>query len=250
MPYSNLTLALNRGDPTPLYEQLRRSIRNAIEQKQLIADEALPAERDIATDLGVSRITVRKAVDGLVEDGLLNRRHGVGTFVSSRIQKSMAALSSFSEDITSRGWQSRSEWLRKTEDRLTPGESLSLGLPPDHRVFRLDRIRFADEKPLAIEYSIVPATCLESADDIGTSLYRAMERAGQRPVRALQRIQAIAFDRDQAELLQVQAGDPGLVIERRGYRQDGELVEVTQSWYRGDSYDFIAELNIEQGSTS
>ena len=85
MPYSNLAFALNRGDPTPLYQQLRRSIRDAIEQKRLIADQALPAERDIAIDLGVSRITVRKAVDGLVEDGLLHRRHGVGTFVSSRV---------------------------------------------------------------------------------------------------------------------------------------------------------------------
>jgi GntR family transcriptional regulator len=244
MPYSARTIPLDRSDPTPLYQQLRRSIRDAIETKELDSDDALPAERDIAADLGVSRITVRKAIDGLVEDGLLDRRHGAGTFVSSRIQKSVAALSSFSEDIKSRGWQPQSEWLRKSEDRLTPTESLSLGLPPHQEVYRLDRIRFADEKPLAIEHTIIPAACLDSLDDIGTSLYKAMERTGQRPTRALQRIQAVALTQRQAELLDVTAGDPALHIERRGYRDDGELVEVTQSYYRGDSYDFIAELNL------
>jgi GntR family transcriptional regulator len=244
MPYSALTISLDRADPTPLYRQLRRSIRDAIETNELVADDALPAERDVAANLGVSRITVRKAIDGLVEDGLLDRRHGAGTFVSSRIQKSVATLSSFSEDIKNRGWQPKNEWLRKSEDRLTPAESLSLGLPPHQEVYRLDRIRFAAEKPLAIEHTIIPVACLDSLDDIGTSLYKAMERTHQRPTRALQRIQAVALTQSQAELLDVRAGDPALHIERRGYRDDGELVEVTKSYYRGDSYDFIAELNL------
>lgn len=248
MSYSSQPTSLDRNNPTPLYQQLRRSIRAAIEAETLIADDALPAEREIAADLGVSRITVRKAIDGLVEDGLLERRRGAGTFVSSRIQKNMAALSSFSEDIAGRGWRPRSEWISKTKGRVTPEESLALGFAPDVSVYRLDRIRFAEEKPLAIEHSMILASCIESLGDIGTSLYAAMDLNDQRPTRALQRLQAVAFDDHQASLLAVNPGDPGLFIERRGYRADGVMVEVTKSYYRGDSYDYVAELNVEQST--
>lgn len=217
-------------------------MRDAIEQNRLEPDEALPAERDIALDLGVSRITVRKAIDGLVEEGLLDRRHGAGTFVASRIQKNMAALSSFSEDMATRGWQSRSEWLSKTKDEISSAEALALGLAPDTAIYRFDRIRYAGETPMAIEHAIVPADYLPSVDAVATSLYVALEKTGSRPTKALQRLQAIAFDEDQAALLSINPGDPGLFIERRGFLDDGRLVEVTRSYYRGDAYDFVAEL--------
>jgi GntR family transcriptional regulator len=235
---------LDRSSQMPLYQQLRRSLRDVIEQDVLAPDDVLPAERDIAVDFGVSRITVRKAIEGLVEEGLLDRRHGAGTFVASRIQKNMAALSSFSEDMASRGWQARSDWLSRKEGQVTPAESLALGLPPGMAVYRFDRIRYAGDTPLAIEHSIVPASCLPSIDSVDTSLYAALELTNHRPTKALQRLQAIAFDKDQAALLGINAGDPGLFIERRGFLDDGRAVEVTRSYYRGDAYDFVAELGL------
>lgn len=235
---------LNRSNPMPLYQQLRRSLRAAIEQDVLAPDDALPAERDIAVDFGVSRITVRKAIDGLVEEGLLDRRHGAGTFVASRIQKNIATLSSFTEDIASRGWQARSEWLSKSADKVSPTESIALGLPPGMTVYRLDRIRYAAEMPLAIEHAIVPASCLPSIDAVATSLYAALEKTNHRPTKALQRMQAIALDEEQARLLNVNEGDPGLFAERRGFLNDGRLIEITRTYYRGDAYDFVAELAV------
>ena len=243
MSLESMVRSLDRSNPTPLYRQLRRSLREAINEDVLAPDDSLPAERDIAEDFGVSRITVRKAIEGLVEEGLLDRRHGAGTFVASRIQKNMATLSSFSEDIASRGWQASSQWLSKAEARVTPSESLALGLPPETVVYRFDRIRFAEDKPLALEHAIVPASCLPSLDAVGTSLYAALELTGNRPKKALQRLQAIAFDAEQARLLGVDEGDPGLFIERHGYLDDGRIVEVTRSYYRGDAYDFVAELS-------
>lgn len=242
MSLNSVAEALDRSSPTPLYQQLRRSLRQAIEQDVLAPDDALPAERDIAVDFGVSRITVRKAIDGLVDEGLLDRRHGAGTFVAARIQKNMAALSSFSEDIASRGWPSRSEWLGRKEVLVTPSESLAMGLSPGTSVYHFDRIRFAADMPLAIEHAIVPSSCLPSIDVVGTSLYEALDAVNCRPTRALQRLQAIAFDEEKAELLGVKPGDPGLSIERRGFLADGRLVEITRSYYRGDAYDFVVEL--------
>jgi GntR family transcriptional regulator len=146
--------------------------------------------------------------------------------------------------MTSRGWTARSEWLGRSEGQVTPDEALALGLPPGMTVYRFDRIRYANDRPLAIEHSIVPASCLPSVDAIDTSLYAALELTNHRPTKALQRLQAIAFDKEQAELLCVCIGDPGLFIERRGFVGDGRAVEITRSYYRGDAYDFVAELAV------
>jgi GntR family transcriptional regulator len=84
---------------------------------------------------------------------------------------------------------------------------------------------------------------LPGLEAVGASLYTALEAAGHRPVRALQRLRAVLFDAEQAKLLHVEAGAPGLFIERRGFLEDGRAIEMTHSWYRGDAYDFVAELN-------
>jgi GntR family transcriptional regulator len=227
----------------PLYQQLQQAIREAIQNRVLSPDEALPPERDMAEEFAVSRITVRKALDGLVSEGLLLRRQGAGTFVASRVEKSFSKLSSFSEDMISRGRTPRSEWLKRAEGAVTPEESMVLGLSPGSPIYRFNRIRFADDLPMALEYTSIPGFCLPSAQAVGSSLYEALEAAGHRPTRALQRLRAVLFTPEQAELLRVQPGDAGLLIERRGYLKDGRPAEFTQSYYRGDAYDFVAELN-------
>lgn len=227
----------------PLYQRLQLALRRAIASQMLRPEDALPPERDLAQGFEVSRITVRKALDGLVEEGLLTRRQGAGTFVAGRVEKQFAKLSSFSEDMATRGRQARSQWLTKVESGVTPDESLTLGLSPGTRVFRFSRIRFADQLPMAIEQSTVPGFALGSPDEVETSLYDALDKRGHRPVRALQRLRAVLFDSEQAKLLDIEPGAPGLFIERRGYLEDGRAVEMTHSWYRGDAYDFVAELD-------
>ncbi|QIK78585.1 GntR family transcriptional regulator [Sphingomonas piscis] len=229
----------------PLYQRLQLALRGAIERQLLKPEDALPPERDLASDFDVSRITVRKALDGLVADGLLTRRHGAGTFVAGRVEKQFSKLTSFSEDMASRGRVPRSEWLSKVESLVSPDESLTLGLSPGSRVFRFSRIRFADQMPMAIEESTVPSFALGSADEVEASLYEALDIRGHRPARALQRLRAVLFDAEQARLLRIEQGAPGLLIERRGYLEDGRAVEMTRSWYRGDAYDFVAELNAQ-----
>jgi GntR family transcriptional regulator len=227
----------------PLYRRLEERLRHAIESGALKPDQALPPERDLSEDLGVSRITLRKALDGLVGGGLLTRRQGAGTFVSGRVEKSFSKLTSFSEDMAARGRTSRSEWLARAEGTVTPDESLMLGLSPGTPVYRFHRIRFADDFAMALEYSTIPGFALPSPTVVRGSLYEALNAAGNRPVRALQRLRAVLFDAQKAQLMGVEPGAPGLLIERRGFLEDGRAVEMTQSWYRGDAYDFVAELN-------
>ncbi len=233
---------LAAGARGSLHQRLARGLRDAIEQGIVRPAEPLPAERDLATDFAVSRITVRKALDALVADGLLIRRQGAGTFVAGRVEKQFAKLSSFTEDMAARGRDVSSRWLLRGEGTVAPDESLMLGLSPGAPVYRLRRIRIADALPMAIEHSAIPGWALAGVDAVGDSLYQALEAAGNRPSRALQRLRAVLFTGEQAELLGVEEGAPGLFIERRGFLDDGRAIEATQSWYRGDAYDFVAEL--------
>jgi GntR family transcriptional regulator len=240
---SQILQPLDNQSTLPLYQQLQRSLREAIERRVLGPDDALPAERELATELDVSRITVRKAIDGLVGEGLLVRRQGSGTFVSARVEKNFSKLTSFSEDMRARGRTPRSVWLKRSAGTVTPEESLTLRLSPGTPVYRFQRIRFADEAPMALEYATVLASCLPSLDAVDSSLYEALERTGNRPVRALQRLRAVLLTAEQAELLGAQERDAGLLVERLGFHKDGRAVEFSQSYYRGDIYDFVAELS-------
>jgi GntR family transcriptional regulator len=234
---------LDETSAQPLYQQLQRALRGAIENGIIGPDDALPPERDLAEMLGVSRITVRKAIDELVEDGLLIRKQGSGTFVSNRVEKNFAKLTSFSEDMRARGREPRSVWLNRAEGTVTPEESLTLRSSPGTPVFRFHRIRYADDAPMAIEYATVIASCLTSLETVESSLYEALERTGNRPVRALQRLRAVLLTAEQAKLLKAQEGEAGLLVARVGYLKDGRAVEYSQSYYRGEIYDFVAELS-------
>lgn len=241
--FSEAVGPLDEKTRDPLYKQLQRKLRNAIANDLLKPEDLLPAERDMANEFNVSRITVRKALEGLVNEGLLTRRQGSGTFVAARVEKSFSQLTSFSEDMVSRGLNPSMSWLEKKESEVTPEEVMNYGLSPGMKVYRLNRIRFADNAPMSIEYAIIPAFCLSSIDDVDSSLYEALEKNDCRPSRALQRLRAVLLSEEQAELLDAKVNDAGLLVERRGFMKDGRIIEISHSYYRGDTYDFVAELS-------
>jgi GntR family transcriptional regulator len=234
---------LDESSSLPLYQQLQRALREAMDRRLLGPDDALPAERDLATEFCVSRITVRKAIDGLVSEGLLVRRQGSGTFVVARVEKNFSKLTSFSEDMRARGRTPRSVWLQRSEGTVSPEEAIALRSSPGTPVYRFHRIRFANDAPMSIEYATVLASSLPSLDSVESSLYEALEKAGNRPVRALQRLRAVLLTGEQARLLQAKEKDAGLLVERLGFLKDGRAAEFSQSYYRGDTYDFVAELS-------
>lgn len=231
------------GSGNPAYRRLRHVLRRMIEDGELAPGQSIPGERDLAALLGVSRVTVRKALAGLVAEGLLSQRQGAGTFVADRIVKSFSKLSSFTDDLRARGLRPRSVFLDRQTGEVTPEEAMALNLSPGARVVRLTRLRYAGEEPLAIEHSAVPEAVLADPQAVENSLYEALDRHGGRPVRALQRLRAVALDTRQSRLMGLPSGSPALLIERRGFAADGRVVEFSRSYYRGDAYDFVAELH-------
>jgi GntR family transcriptional regulator len=241
------TLKQSAQSGAPLYLQLRKSIEDAVNRGLIGPGDALPSERDIASKADISRVTVRKAVQDLVKGGILVQRHGSGTFVAprmERVEQSLSRLTSFTEDMARRGMVARSEWLDRGIYAPSPDEMMVLGLSAKELVARVARLRIADDTPLAIERASLSTATLPDPEAVTTSLYAALETTGHRPVRAVQRISAANLGDDDARLLEVPPGIAGLHIERISYLASGKVIEFTRSIYRGDAYDFVAELRL------
>lgn len=237
-----------RPQEGPLYLQLKRWIEDAVRRGAVKPGDALPSERDLAARVEMSRVTVRKAVQHLVREGVLVQRHGSGTYVApqpNRVEQSLSQLTSFAEDMARRGMSLRSVWLDRGIYVPSPLETVTLGLGASDNVARVARLRISGETPLAIERASLSAAILPDPESIGTSLYAHLDKSRNRPVRAIQRIRAVSLEGEDADLLDVAAGSASLHIERTSYLASGRVVEFTRSIYRGDTYDFVAELRLD-----
>ncbi len=235
-------LLAEKADATPIYLRLAAILRDKVHAGEFAVGEALPSERDIAERMAVSRVTVRKAIDLLMREGVLSRKQGSGTFVAPRIEQPSSILAGFSEDLRRRGLVAGSVWLEKRIDIAAPDEVIAFGLPVHARVNRFRRIRTANGEALALEHAVVPETYLPDPLIVADSLYAALDAMGAKPVTGLQRVTASLATEDEARHLDVPGGAAVLRIERRGYIADGTMVELTRSAYRGDRYDFVSQL--------
>ncbi|POR45181.1 GntR family transcriptional regulator [Bosea psychrotolerans] len=247
---TELLAALNPASATPRYLQLAAAIRYLIQRDVFRADEALASERDLAAWTSFARITVRRAIEVLLREGILTRRQGSGTYVTRRIEQPLSVLASFTEEMSSRGRRAGSIWLSKEVARVSSSEALALGLDPGGSVLRLSRVRTAENEPLAIETAAVPASLLSSPDLVGDSLYAALAAAGCRPARGVQRLHASLATTQEAKLLMIPPGSAVLRIERRAFLANGRPIEFTVSAYRGDRYDFVATLRSSPSETN
>lgn len=237
-----LAKALSDNSGEPLYRRLEDAIKQAIGQGGLKRAAVIPSERALCEALGISRVTVRRAIEGLVSDGLLDRRQGAKTVVSSRLEKSLATMTSFSEDMRSRGLNPGCVWISREISRPSPTEMMALGISGSAQVVRLRRLRTADAQPIAIETATLPARFVPDPQTVQASLYEYLEATGALPVRALQRMQAKPATEEERQLLATPEDASLLIVERRCFLADGQIVEFTQTKYRGDVYDFVIEL--------
>lgn len=226
----------------PLYQKMAASLRAALRSGALPVGSGVPPERELSAMLGVSRVTVRRAIEELVQEGLLQSKQGSGTSVSGRVEQALSALGSFSEDMLRRGYVPGSRWISRELAHPSPDEILALGLAPTEPVIRLARVRTADGAPIAVERAALRAALLGGELDFGDSLYEALRRHGVFPQRAFQRLRAEVVSGPDARLLGLQDAGPVLATERRSFTNEGRPVELTRSIYRGDRYDYVVEL--------
>jgi GntR family transcriptional regulator len=207
---------------------------------------AIPPERRLAADLGVSRPTLRAVVDELVREGFLHRRHGSGTYVAEPKIALALTLTSFTEDMQRRGMRPDSRVL--SFDIVTAGAKLGqkLHLSPSDQVWAIERLRLADDETMAIEFLHVPralAPELTRRDLEHHSFYDLLrERHGVVVANGVQTIEPTVVNAEEAEILGVPVHAPAFLFERVSTSERGEVVEFVRSVYRGDRYKLVTEL--------
>ncbi|MGS0896690.1 GntR family transcriptional regulator [Burkholderia stagnalis] len=227
---------------TPLYLQLARNLASAIHAGAWQAGEALPSERLLSVSVGVSRITARRALALLVEQGLIKRARGAGSFITPRVADPLSRLVGFTAKMQQRGFMPDSVWLSRRLRAASRDELTHLGLAPGATVARLERLRRADGIVMAVEHSTLPAAVVPDPLALGASLYEYLEARGMNVVRALQHFRAVNATREIAKWMGLKPGAALLVITRIGYGADQRAIEVTETYCRDDYYDFVAEL--------
>jgi GntR family transcriptional regulator len=213
---------------------------------ELQVGDALPSERRLATDLGVSRPTLRAVIDELVREGLLLRRHGSGTYVAEPKIALPLTMTSFSEDMARRGMRPGSRVV--AFDCLAAGAKLGqrLQISPVDEVWVITRLRLADDETMAIEWLHAPRALLgdlrrEELSD--HSYYELLKtRRGITIASGVQTIEPTVTSPEEAELLGVPVHSPAFLFERTTQSDGGEVVEFVRSVYRGDRYRLVTEL--------
>jgi len=223
----------------PKGAQLRAALEQLIEG--LGPGALLPSERMLAERFGLARMTVRRELDRLCADGLAYRVERQGTFVAERRIVQSDALSSFSEDILSRGMTPGGYVIAQEVIAAPDAVAAALERPPGLPVVRIHRVRTADGVPLAVEWVHLPADdfpLLERAPLDDRSLYRLLrQRYGVVFGEATQRASAVALSAEEAALLEAAAGAPAFLFRRVTRRVNGRVIESARSLYRGDRYE-------------
>ena len=230
---------------SPVYIQIHNQLRENIENGHWKVGQKIPAERELAAEFGVSRMTLRQAIQTLVDEGVLERRVGSGTFVASRkVQDKMAGVTSFTELMIAAGKKPSSKTISYHLTTPSQSEIERLKLEPDERVLRMERIRYGNEIPICYEVATVPAKLVEnfSKTEITSSFYRTLEKkANLYPGPAVQWVSAISATEKIAEYLRIRRGDALLHLIQLSYLQDGRPFEYVHTQYVGSRFEFVLE---------
>lgn len=237
-------LTVDRSSPVPLYFQVAQELQRLIDTEALPAGTRLTNEIEFADRLGVSRPTMRRAIQYLVDRGLLVRKRGVGTqVVRNQVNRSLE-LTSLYDDLEKAGRKPRTEVL--SSGMVEAGEDVveALGLPAGSEVFELRRLRYADDEPIALMTNYLPAGLIDVEPEVfgTTGLYELIRAAGYRIRVADQNIGATNAPADIATLLHEKKGAALITMRRVAYDDEGMAVEYGTHVYRSSRYSFSLTL--------
>jgi GntR family transcriptional regulator len=239
---------IDKSSPIPYYEQLAELLRHEIAAKQAGSElYQLPSENDLAERHGLSRATVRHALDELESEGWIYRQKGVGSFAAvRRLVQDLTQLVSTTEDMRQRGWKMVTRVLSLAQMHAAPHVAAMLELPPDALSYEVRRLRVVEDVPLSVQTAYLPASlCPRLEDnDLTASLYRLLEsRYGLRLWSGTETLRARGATESEASLLDVHEGAAVMYMERVTYAATGAPAEFLEAVWRGDRYDFKVSLS-------
>ena len=240
-------MKIDRKSHVPVYWQIKESILKEITSGNLKPGDKILSEPQLKDKYGVSRLTARSAVTELVNEGYLIRKQGYGTFIQKpRIENSQERFKGFKSDMEDKGFTVSSTILESREISAPEFIQSSLVLDSNHKVFKIKRLRFANNEPIVIHESYIPSELCPNLlqYDFGKgSLYSVFTDKYKKTINnATEHLEAISADSEIASLLEIKQGDPILFIQRTSFIEDNIPFEYSRSWYRGDRYIFDIHL--------
>jgi GntR family transcriptional regulator len=246
---------LERNGNIPLVYQLGEAIRQKIVQREYGLGEPIPTEDQLQKFYGVSRTTVRLALAKLVNEGYIRRQQGKGTYVNPQglvakgkpksLSIDMFGVKSTTQIIQSAGMKVKTEVLHFGSELPSEDVAEKLGIHAKDPVLHFERIRYADDRPLVLEKSWIPAAqCPDlQREDLKSSLYLVLFKKYHHHIGAAhQSLRAILASELDARILGLQIGDPMMLVHGVTYLDDGRAIEAQESHFRGESMEFIIEL--------
>ncbi len=239
---------INKKSPVPVYFQLRNSIMERIKNGEYKLGSLIPSERELSEQLGISRMTVRQALSLLVNEGVLYREKGRGTFVS-KIVFEQKNIMSFSEMVRKKGAKPKTEILYFKEVKSPPDISIQLDMEDNEKIYNLKRLRFADNNPVAIEEVFIPVSYCPNMvkDDLSGSLYSLLQDKYSYTISFMDnRIQAVLPSQEEKSLLHIAGNTPLLSINGVNYTEKGLKLFFEKSIYRSDEYEYSVRVHLRK----
>lgn len=240
---------LDQTSVIPLYHQLKQRLSAKIQSVEWKPEDKIDSENQLMEIFQVSRNTVKKAIEDLVQEGKLYRIQGKGTFVSKpRFEQSLGGFYSFSRVLQEKGLNPRDEVLVIQDVYPSTKVKNGLELQDDEQVIEIKRLRFADNEPILVESSFLPKNLIINSEILrevsSSSLYTLLaQRFNINVVSAKEAFEPVIIKEEEARFLKTEAGKPALLIERTAFDLSGRPVEFCISIVRGDRCRFYTELN-------
>lgn len=230
---------------SPIYIQIHNEMKKTIESGEWEVGNRIPAERELAVVFGVSRMTLRQAIQTLVDEGILERHVGDGTYVArKKVQEKMSGVTSFTELMAEQGKVASSKTITYHVTTPSLSEIEKLQLIDGELVLRMERIRYADGLPICFEVATVPNKLVEgySKAEITSSLYRTLEEKANLTLGgAQQTVSAMSAAENIADYLSIKRGEAILRLRQVSFLKNGEPFEYVRTQYVGNRFEFYLE---------
>lgn len=230
---------------SPVYIQIHNHLRKDIEAGKWQIGDRIPSERDLAVTFNVSRMTLRQAIQTLVDEGILERRIGAGTYVANqKVQEKVSGVTSFTDLMLAQGKKPSSKTISYHVAKPSLSESEKLQLHDGDQVIRMERIRYGDEVPICFEVATVPYELIKnfSKSEVTKSFYDTLEKKGHFVIGgAQQTVSAMLASERIAEYLNIKRGDAIMRLRQISFLQGGRPFEYVRTQYVGERFELFLE---------
>ncbi|WP_413303561.1 GntR family transcriptional regulator [Bacillus sp. 1P10SD] len=245
-----LSNAINKESPLPLYYQLKELIKKEIEKGNLKPEEMIPSERDLGEKFEISRPTVRQAINELVNEGVLSRKKGLGTFVAKPkiSQEFLENLTSFQNEMKSKGLPYSTKVIELKEVSTTPELESVFGTDYSTFIF-MKRLRYIKDNPVVVVSTYIPkalAPGLINEDLTNVSLYETLQTKYNLKIQRAKRVmEAMVASEEDSKWLELEKVSAVMFIKTTGFLDDNRVFEFSLARYRGDLTNFTVNLSIQ-----